>query len=120
MRCFLLARMQKKIKKNIKAQSELKEKNTPKPRVKEKVGKDYLLVAVIAFTIMVTIAGWSALENLNRALYVLLITSLSLTYIRRHFNLTEQQETWVDRGSIVSMGFALSIFAVIMYYQIFT
>jgi len=112
--------MQKKIKKNIKIQNQLKEKNNPKPRVKEKVGKDYLLIAVIAFTLMITITAWSTLTNLNRALYTLLLVSLSLTYIRRHANLTEQQETWVDRGSIVSMGFALAVFAVVMYYQIFS
>ena len=112
--------MQKKIKKNIKIQNQLKEKNNPKPRVKEKVGKDYLLIAVIAFTLMITITAWSTLTNLNRALYTLLLISLSLTYIRRHANLTEQQETWVDRGSIVSMGFALAVFAVVMYYQIFS
>lgn len=112
--------MQKKIKKNIKTQNQLKEKNNPKPRVKEKVGKDYLLIAVIAFTLMITITAWSTLTNLNRALYTLLLVSLSLTYIRRHANLTEQQETWVDRGSIVSMGFALAVFAVVMYYQIFS
>ena len=90
-----------------------------KPKVKENVGKDYLLIAVICFTVMVTIAAWGTLSFLNKTLYLLLISSLSLTYVRRHFNLTEQQESWVDRGSIVSMGFALALFVVIMYNQIF-
>ena len=112
-----MARIQKKIKKNIKSQ--LKSQEPAKPRVKENVGKDYLLIAVISFTIMVTIAAWGTLNFLNKTLYLLLITSLSLTYVRRHFNLTEQQESWVDRGSIVSMGFALALFVVIMYNQIF-
>ena len=112
-----MARIQKRIKKNIKSQS--KSQETSKPRQKENVGKDYLLIAVISFTLVITIAAWSTLNNLNRALYCMLILSLSLTYVRRHFNLTEQEETWVDRGSIVSMGFALALFAVVMYYQIF-
>ena len=112
-----MARIQKKIKKNIKSQ--FKSQEAAKPREKEKVGKDYLLIAVICFTVIVTIAAWSTLTALNKALYSLLILSLSLTYVRRHANLTEQQETWVDRGSIVSMGFALALFAVIMYNQIF-
>ena len=112
-----MARIQKKIKKNIKSQ--MKSQEPAKPKEKEKVGKDYLLISVICFTVIITIAAWSTLTSLNKALYSLLIISLSLTYVRRHFNLTEQQEVWVDRGSIVSMGFALALFIVIMYNQIF-
>ena len=100
-----MARIQKKIKKNIKSQ--LKSQEPTKPKVKENVGKDYLLISVICFTIIITIAAWSTLTTLNQILYVLLIVSLSLTYVRRHFNLTQQQETWVDRGSIVSMGISI-------------
>ena len=112
-----MARITKKIQKNIQAKSKPQEKAAAKP--KENVGKDYLLVAVISLTIVVTIAGWSTFTNLNRALYVLLISALSLTYVRRHFNLTEQQETWVDRGSLLSMGTAIILFAVIMFNYVF-
>ncbi len=111
-----MARIQKRIKKNMKPQQT---QESSKPKAKENVGKDYLLIAVISFTVIVTVAAWSTLTDLNKALYSLLIISLSLTYVRRHFNLTEQQETWVDRGSIISMGFALALFAIIMYQQIF-
>ena len=112
-----MARIKKRIKKNIQSQSKAQEAAKPKP--KEKVGKDYLLVAVISFTIMVTIAAWSTLSDLNRGLYVMLIMSLSLTYVRRHFDLSEQMMKWVDRGSIMSMGFAIALFIVVMYNQIF-
>ncbi len=113
-----MARIQKKIKKNIKAQTKTQE--VSKPKEKKKGGKDYLLIAVISFTLMVTIAAWESLAALNRALYVMLITSLSLTYVRRQFNLSEKMENWVDRASIAAMGFALALFAVVMYYQIFS
>ena len=114
---ILLARIQKKIKKNIQSQS--KSQETSKPKEKKRTGKDYLLIAVISFTLMVTIADWETLTPLNRALYVMLLSSLSLTYVRRQYNLSEKMENWVDKASIVSMGFALALFVVVMYYQIF-
>lgn len=112
-----MARIQKKIKKNIQSQTKTQEGS--KPKEKKRTGKDYLLIIVISFTLMVTIAAWESLQPLNRALYVMLLTSLSLTYVRRQFNLSERMENWVDRASVVAMGFALALFAVVMYYQIF-
>ena len=112
-----MARIQKKIKKNI--QSQAKTQEVSKPKEKKRTGKDILLIVVISFTLMVTIAAWENLNPLNRALYVMLLTSLSLTYVRRQFNLSERLENWVDRASVVAMGFALALFAVVMYYQIF-
>ena len=109
-----MAKIQKRIKKNMKPKKPKQE-----IKIKEKVGKDYLLIAVISFTLMVTIAAWSTLTDMNKALYSMLLVSLSLTYIRRHYDLSEQQEFWVDRGSIISMGIALVLFAAIMYMQIF-
>ena len=110
-----MARIQKRIKKKIKPQSQ----EVAKPKEKEKIGKDYLLIAVISFTVIVTSVAWSSLTNLNRLLYSMLIVSLSLTYVRRHANLDEKQQVWVDRGSIISMGVALVLFAIVMYQQIF-
>ena len=112
---IFLARIQKKIRKNLKPKTQ--ESATTKP--KEKAGKDYLLIAVITFTVLVMIVGWSTFTNMNRALYLLLTLSLSLTYVRRHFNLTDVQELWVDRGSLFSMVAALIVFAIIMYNQVF-
>ena len=113
-----MARIQKKIKKNIQAQNKSQEVSKPKEK-KKLVGKDYVLIAVISFTLMVTIAAWENLTALNRALYVMLLTSLSLTYVRRQFNLSDKMEQWIDKASIAAMGFALALFAVVMYYQIF-
>ena len=110
-----MARIQKKFKKKTQPKPSTQEQSKPK----EKVGKDYLLISVITLTTIVTLIGWSTLTNLNRALYLLLILSLSLTYVRRHYNLNKTQETWVDRGSLLSMGIAIILFAIVMYTQVF-
>ena len=96
----------------------------PKPqetaaKPKENVGKDYLLLTVIAFTTIVMIVGWANLGNVNRALYAFLIVSLSLTYVKRHFDVSQEAESWIDRVSITCMGLAIALFVVTMYYQIF-
>ena len=77
----------KKIQPKKKAESEDK-----KP--KEKVGKDYLLIAVLSLTIVFLILGWSNFTPLNRGLYIALLISLSTTYARRHYNFTETQDIW--------------------------
>ena len=87
---ILLARIQKRIKKNIMRPKEQEAKST-KPKPKENVGKDYMLVGVIIFTTVVMLIGWSTFTNMNRAMYVCLIASLSLTYVKRHYNLSEIQ-----------------------------
>ena len=115
---ILLARIQKRIKKNIMRPKEQEAKST-KPKQKENVGKDYMLVGVIIFTTVVMLIGWSTFTNMNRAMYVCLIASLSLTYVKRHYNLSEIQESWVDRTSLMAMGFAVALFALVMYNQIF-
>ncbi|MBR1397353.1 MAG: hypothetical protein IJ563_07460 [Selenomonadaceae bacterium] len=113
-----MARIQKRIKKNIMRPKEQEAKST-KPKPKENVGKDYMLVGVIIFTTVVMLIGWSTFTNMNRAMYVCLIASLSLTYVKRHYNLSEIQEVWVDRTSLMAMGFAVALFALVMYNQIF-
>ena len=83
----------------------------------EKVGKDYVLLAIMTFTIMVMIFGWGNFDNYNRALYVLLSASLAITYAKRHAKLNEVQEMWLDRVGYVTMGVAIILFAAVVYMQ---
>ena len=91
-------------------------KQPPAPP-KEKVGKDYLLIVVIAFTLAVLILGWGYLDSMNRVMYILLVLSLSLTYIKRHAKLTETQQLITDRASMVSIGLAVAMFLIVLVQQ---
>lgn len=113
-----MARQSKKIAKKIqpKKNSEVENK---KPE-KEKVGKDYLLITVLALTIVFLLVGWSNFTATNRALYLALLVSLSSTYARRHYNFTETQDLWIERAGMVSMGCAIVLFAFVVYQQYFS
>ncbi len=106
-----MARISKKIKKKL----------TPKPteqsKQKETVGKDYLLIGVIAFTFIVMVVGWPTISNINRALYFTLLLSLSMTYTQRHYDLNEIQDLWVRRIGTAAMGVAMVLFVFTLYTQ---
>ena len=104
-----MARITRKIKKKIAP------KPTENAKPKEKVGKDYLLVGVLAFTFVLMVAGWPTLTNLSRALYFTLLMSLSMTYAERHYDLTAVQELWVRRIGTASMGIAIALFMYSLY-----
>ena len=92
----------------------------PKKMVSERpVGNDYFLLGITIFTVAVLIFGWSHFDSMNRAMYVLLVLSLGLTYVRRHFNLSETQQVIADRAGFVSIGCAVGLFIIICYYQFF-
>ena len=112
-----MARQSKKIAKKIQPKKKAESEN--KQPVKEKVGKDYLLIAVLALTIVFLIVGWSNFTALNRGLYIALLVSLSTTYARRHYNFTETQDIWIERTGVVAMGCALVLFAFVVYQQYF-
>ena len=76
-------------------------------------------MAILSFTIIVMCIGWMHFSNTNRALYVTLVISLSTTFIRRHANLSEIQDVWAERIGFVSMGFAVVLFAFVIYEQYF-
>lgn len=78
----------------------------------EKIGKDYVLMAVTIFTVLITVAGWTSLDNLSRVMYTLLSVSLMLTYAKRHAKLDEQKATIVERASLATMGLAVILFIV--------
>ena len=108
-----MARQYKKILKKIAP----KKKAATTEKKPEKVGKDYVLLAIMTFTIMVMIFGWGNFDNYNRALYVLLSASLAITYAKRHAKLNEVQEMWLDRVGYVTMGVAIILFAAVVYMQ---
>ena len=78
----------------------------------EKIGKDYVLMAVTIFTLLITAAGWTSLDNLSRVMYTLLSVSLMLTYAKRHATLDEKKATLVERASLATMGLAVILFVV--------
>ena len=112
-----MARQSKKIAKKIQPKKKAESEN--KKPVKEKVGKDYLLIAVLALTIVFLIFGWSNFTAMNRGLYIALLVSLSTTYARRHYDFTETQDLWLERAGMVAMGCAIVLFVFIIYQQYF-
>ena len=110
-----MARQSKKIAKKIQP----KKKAEPENKKKEKVGKDYLLIFVLALTIVFLIVGWSNFTPWNRGLYIALLVSLSTTYARRHYNFTDTQDLWLERAGMVSMGCAIVLFIFVIYQQYF-
>ncbi|MBR3497673.1 MAG: hypothetical protein IKO05_01620 [Selenomonadaceae bacterium] len=110
-----MARQSKKIAKKIQP----KKKAEPENKKPEKVGKDYLLIFVLALTIVFLIVGWSNFTPWNRGLYIALLVSLSTTYARRHYNFTDTQDLWLERAGMVSMGCAIVLFIFVIYQQYF-
>ncbi len=110
-----MARQSKKIAKKIQP----KKKAEPENKKPEKVGKDYLLIIVLALTIVFLLVGWSNFTPLNRGLYIALLVSLSTTYARRHYNFTETQDLWLERAGMIAMGCAIVLFGFVVYQQYF-
>ncbi len=102
-----------------KLQRKIHPKTKENDKQQEKPGKDYMMIGIIIFTLMVLILGWPYLDNMNRVMYILLSFSLSLTYIRRHAKLSETQTVLIERASFISIGFAIALFVIIVYYQYF-
>lgn len=112
-----MARQSKKIAKKLQPKKKVESEN--KQPVKEKVGKDYLLIGVLALTIVFLIVSWQNFTFTNRALYLALLVSLSSTYARRHYNFTETQDLWIERAGVIAMGAAIVLFAFVVYQQYF-
>ena len=111
-----MARQSKKIAKKIQPKKKAEPENKPPEK---KVGKDYLLVIVLALTIVFLLVGWSNFTAANRGLYLALLVSLSSTYARRHYNFTPTQDLWIERAGYASMTIALALFGLVVYQQYF-
>lgn len=90
-----------------------------KQEPKEKVGKDYLLLTMIAITFVLTFVGWEHFDNTNRAMYFLLTLSLTLTYLYRHAGFSDNVKAYVNAVSLGSIGLAVALFLINLYYQFF-
>lgn len=108
-----MAKQYKKLKQRIHAKEK---KETPR---EAPPGRDYLLLGIIIFTLVVLAIGWQHLDGMNLSMYILLLISLSLTYVRRHFQLTEKQQVLAERVGNASIGIAVALFLVICYQQFF-
>lgn len=101
----------------------LQQKVTPaeKPKPVRPPGKDYMLLILMAFTVMVVLAAWEELDSLTLTMYVLLTASLGLTYTRRQAaeRLSEFQMMIVTRASFVTIGMAGALFLFDAYRRFF-
>ena len=105
-----MAKQYRKLQRNLYKKPEQK-------RPTEKIGKDYVLMAVTVFTLLITVAGWTSLDTLSRVMYTLLSVSLMLTYAKRHAQLDDQKQTIVERASLATMGLAVILFFVSLYFH---
>ena len=108
-----MAKMLKKLQQKITPQEKSKPVRPP--------GKDYILLILMAFTVMVVIAAWEELDSLTLTMYILLTLSLGLTYTRRHAmnRLSEFQMMLVTRASFVTIGMAGALFLIDAYRRFF-
>ncbi len=90
-----------------------------KQEPKYKEGKDYLLLIMIAITFVITLLGWENLDNTNRAMYFLLTISLTLTYLYRHANFPEKVKAYINAASLGTIGLAVALFLLNVYYTFF-
>ena len=101
----------------------LQQKVTPaeKPKPVRPPGKDYMLLILMAFTVMVVLVAWDTLDSLTLTMYVLLTASLGLTYTRRQAveRLSEFQMMIVTRASFVTIGMAGALFLFDAYRRFF-
>ena len=115
-----MAKQTKKLRKNIKARAKAAAPPSSETKPQGKVvGKDYFLIGILFFTAVVLIIGWEQFSVVNRAMYILLGTSLGITYIRRHKEFTEQQGRIMDRIGYVAIGIAAGLFLLSIFQQYF-
>lgn len=109
-----MARQTKKVLKKIKPKEKKVEAKKP-----ENVGKDYVLIFILALTLFFMIIGWENFPNVTRGLYAAMAISLSATYANRHFKFTDTQRMWADRVSKFSMAIAVILFLYSMFNNYF-
>ena len=100
----------------------LQQKMVPReaPKQERSAGKDYLLIGITLFTVLITVAGWETLDTLNRAMYILLTISFALTYARRHSEKrTEMQRKLIERAGFATIGIAVILFFIDLYRKFY-
>ena len=81
------------------------------------VGKDYLLLIVIGFILVLTIGAWEYMNNLSRSMYILLGISMTCNYLQRHAKVSEQTIVIISRVGLATIALAIVLFLVSLYYQ---
>ena len=109
-----MAKQYRKLRRKLKPRTA-----APADKIQAQVkGKDYFLLGIIFFTMIVTTLGWKELDGINRLMYVLLTLALTLTYVRRqNKNLSERMKLFVERGSMLAIGLSLLLFIYNIYHQ---
>ena len=102
-----------------KLQNKLHPKVVKKEEPQYKPGKDYLLLIMIGITFILTFVGWENFQNYQRAMYFLLTLSLTLTYLYRHANFSEKVKAYINAASLGSIGMAVALFLLNLYYEFF-
>ncbi len=108
-----MAKQYKKLRQKVHPKQK---KETP---AEQPPGNDYLLIGIIIFTLVILAIGWQHLNGMNCAMYLFLLASLGLTYIRRHMNLSETQQVMAERAGLAAIGIAIALFFMICYEQFF-
>lgn len=99
-----------------KMQKKIYPKAPTENKVEKPIGKDYLLMGIFSFTLIVTIVGWDNLDAVNRAMYLLLSLSLGLTYAVRHASVSDTVKKYLSAASTGSIGLAVALFLINLYY----
>lgn len=105
-----MAKQYRKLQKKLQPPAE-------KPAPRRNYGKDYFLIGVIAFTALILIAAWQTLEPANLVMYSLLLTSLCITYARRHVKMSAKMDYYLERAGLIFTIAAVSLFVVVFYRQ---
>ena len=113
-----MARQTKRIRKNIQTAQELEEELNEKPQGRQyKSWEHILLVGIICLTMFLLSAGWSYFNNVNKAMYSLLLVALLLMYVQRRRSLSAAMQVWVGRGVFATITVALILFAYAVYLE---
>ncbi len=109
-----MSKQYKKLQNKIHPKEEPTEKKNEKP-----VGKDYVLLFIIVFTLFILCVSWEHFDNMKRIMYICLTAALGLTYAGRHAKLDENQLQLVNRASFVTLMVSIVLFLVSCYNEFF-
>lgn len=87
------------------------------PAEKKKPDRDIMLILLIILCFSILTIGWQILGTIDIVMYLMLGISLICTYARKHANLPETVQIWLDRAGLACMGLAFVFFLYVAYLQ---
>lgn len=105
-----MARLSKRIQQRITKSVETSTK-------KDRPGRDFWLIAIICLNLFILALGWSTLDTPSLLMYVLLALSLISIYVRKHVDIPEKFNPYLDKLGLVTIGGACIIFAYVCYLK---